>query len=170
MDRKILQTELDRQLGDFEKVRADFEAYAQKNAEPQNDLDKYLKAGKQAQLNVSVKEVELAKAKLDMADLLSPVDGIMLEDSGIVVGQYITPASSSLKIIDTASYYFEFEIDQKDVTEFLESKKCKVEIEGLKKNIEAETRPVFSSGKKFTVNVPIKDSSVFLGMKGEVTF
>ena len=170
LDRKILQTELDRQLADYEKVRADFEVYAQKNAEPQNDLEKYLKAEKQASLNASVKEVELAKAKLDQADLLSPVDGIIIDDGGITAGLYITPSNSPLNIADTTSYYFEFEIEQKDISDFSKAKKCKIEIEGIKKSIESETTPVFSTGKKFIVKIKFSDiEGLMLGMKGSVS-
>ena len=77
LDKKQLQTELDKQLGDFEKVRAEFEIFNLQKGEPDNDIEKYLKAEKQAQLNISVKEVELAKAKLDQTDLFSPVEGFL---------------------------------------------------------------------------------------------
>lgn len=167
LDRKILQMELDQELADFEKVRADFEGFAKKYPDPQDD-NKYTKAEKQAALNASVKEVELAKARLDQSDLFSPVDGIVLDDSGIVPGLYVTPAGSSVEIIDTSSYYFEFEIEQKDLSDFAESKKCKLEIEGIKGLLEGESHPVSSDGKKFFVVVkPSKLDGLLLGMKGE---
>lgn len=171
LDRKILQMELDKQLSDYEKVRADWEIFGQKNPNPTEAIDKYLKTEKQALLNTSVKEVELAKAKLDQADLFSPVDGIIMDDNGIVPGLYVTPASSSIKIIDTGSYYFEFEVEQKEVSDFIKSKTCKVGIDGVKEKIEADTLPVFSDGKKFTVRVNISsDEGIMLGMKGSVSF
>lgn len=167
LDRKILQMELDQQLADFEKVRADFEGFAKKYPDPQDD-NKYTKAEKQAALNASVKEVELDKARLDQSDLFSPVDGIVLDDSGIVPGLYVTPAGSSVEIIDTSSYYFEFEIEQKDLSDFAGSKKCKLEIEGIKGSLEGESQPVSSDGKKFFVVVkPSKLDGLLLGMKGE---
>ena len=54
LDRKILQTELDKQLADFEKVRADFEIFAGKIGEPKDDVNKYLKTEKQAQLIIKI--------------------------------------------------------------------------------------------------------------------
>lgn len=171
LDRTILQTELDRQLSDYEKVRADFEIFAQKNKEPVNDLEKYLKAEKQASLNASVKEVELAKAKLDQSNLLSPVDGIIFDDGGIVAGQYVTPASSALKVIDTSSYYLEIEVEQKDLSDFQTSVEATIKIEGMEKEIKSDSQPVFSDGKKFIVKFPITESSgVLLGMLGKVDF
>ncbi|MBU1127146.1 HlyD family secretion protein, partial [Patescibacteria group bacterium] len=64
LDKGILQTNLDRQLADYEKTRADFEIFNLKNPQISDDLSKYLKTEKQAQLNASVKEVELAKIRL----------------------------------------------------------------------------------------------------------
>jgi len=170
LDRKILQTELDQQLADYEKVRADWDGFAKKYPDPQ-DENKYTKAEKQASLNASVKGVELVKSRLDQADLFSPVDGIVTDDNGIVPGLYVTPASSSIKIIDTSSYYFEFEIKQKVVSDFTESKKCKIKIEGVKEQIEGETTTVFSDGKKFIVRAKLTEpKGVLLGMKAVVVF
>jgi len=169
LDRKILQTELDQQLADYEKVRADWDGFTKKYPDPQDD-NKYTKAEKQAALNASVKQVELSKAKLDQVNLFSPVDGIVFDDNGIVPGLYITPASGSVKIIDTGSYFFEFEIIQKEVFNFMESKKCKIKIDGMKGEIESETSPVFSDGKKFIVkaNIP-SPKDILVGMKGKIT-
>ena len=170
LDRKILQTELDQQLADYEKVRADWDGFTKKHPDPQDD-NKYTKAEKQATLNASVKQVELVKIRLDQSNLFAPVDGIIMDDSGIVPGLYVTPASSSIKIIDTSSFYFEFEIDQKDIPEFVESKKCKVNIEGMKEEIEGETLPVFSDGKKFLVRINLpKSEGLMLGMTGSCNF
>lgn len=168
LDSKILQTELDKELADYEKVRADFDSFTKKYPDPQDD-NKYIKTQKQAVLNSSVKAVELAKAKLDQINLFSPVDGIILDDNGIVSGLYITPASGSVKIIDTGSYFFEFEIIQKEVFNFMESKKCKIKIDGMKGEIESETSPVFSDGKKFIVKASIPSpKNMLLGMKGKI--
>jgi len=116
LDRNILQTQLDRELADFRKVRGDFEVFNQKNPNPTTELDNYLKTQKQAQLDASVKMVEIAKARLDKSDLFSPVDGVVFDDSNIVSGINITPASGIIKIVDSGSYFFEMEIEQEDIT------------------------------------------------------
>lgn len=171
MDRKILQTELDAQLSDFEKERADFEIIAQKYPNPTDTIEKYLKSAKNAQLNSSVKAVELAKARLDQADLFSPVDGIIMDDSGITVGQYVTPAGSAIRIIDMGSFYFEFEIEQKDIPEFKDTRKCKINIPGVSGEIEGETGKAASDGKKFSVRVSLPASDeLLIGMEGTVSF
>jgi multidrug resistance efflux pump len=131
LDRKILQAQLDKELADYEKIRADFEIFASKYPNPTEETDKYLKKEKQATLKASVKDVELAKAVLDQCDMFSPAEGIIMDDSGITPGVYITPAGSEVKIIDTNSYYVEMEIEQKDIANFRQQKEARVTIEGI---------------------------------------
>lgn len=169
LDRKVLQTELDRQLADFEKVRADFEIFNQKNPNPIEAVDKYLKTEKQAALNASVKDVEIAKSKLDMVDLLSPVNGIIIDDGGIVPGLNITPSGNLVKVIDEDSFYFEFKIEEKDVTFFLVSQKAEVEIMG--KKFTGATKTVIHDGKSFTVRMPLTGhDGLVIGITGSVDF
>ncbi|MGB9707076.1 MAG: efflux RND transporter periplasmic adaptor subunit, partial [Microgenomates group bacterium] len=133
LEKKIFQTELDRQLADYEKVRADFEIFNLQKGGAADDLTKYLKMEKQAQLNASVKEVELAKARLDQTDLFSPVEGVILDDSNLAPGMYITPASYSFKILETGSLWFEVEITQEDISFFSQPRSGEVEIFGVGK-------------------------------------
>ncbi len=171
LDTKILQTGLDKQLADYEKVRADFEIFSQKYPDPTEAIDKYLKTEKQSSLNASVKDVELAKGVLDQTILFSPVDGIIIDDNNLVAGIYTTPAGSEIKIVDSSSFYFEIEIEQKDIPYFSKPKKCKLEIVGIKEKIEAESKPVISDGEKFIVTIPIeKNEDLLLGLNGKANF
>jgi multidrug resistance efflux pump len=171
LDRNILQMELDRELSNFEKVRADFEIFNQKSPDPTDAIDKYLKTEKQALLNASVKEVELAKARLDQVDLLSPVNGIIFDDSGIMVGINVTPAGSAIKIIDTASYFFEFEIEEKDIPFFTEVKEGRIEFPGVGMEIAGKTTGITPDGKSFYVRIPVVDNrGILLGLHGKVNF
>ena len=171
LDKKLLQIELDRQLGDYEKKRAEFEIFNIQKGEPQDDLTKYLKSIKQAELNVSVKDVEIAKAKLDQADLFSPVEGIIIDDSNLVPGIYITPASGAVRIIDTSSYYFEVEIDQENLKDFLEPREVRVEISGINKKYSGKTRGVIASQNyKFLVETEFGDlTALIYGLEGKLT-
>lgn len=164
LDRKILQAQLDKELADYEKIRADFEIFASKYPNPTEETDKYLKKEKQATLNTSVKDVELAKAVLDQCDLFSPAEGIIMDDNSISPGVYITPASSEVKIIDTNSYYVEVEIEQKDIANFRQQKEARVTIEGIDGELIGQTSGVYSDGKKFLVNIPISSPDLLLGL------
>jgi len=171
LDRKILQTELDKQLADFEKTRADFEIFNLKQSGTADDLTKYLKVEKQAQLNVSVKEVELAKARLDQADLFSPVEGIVINDSNIVLGLYVTPSSTPFKILETASYCFEIKIEQEEILAFVDPRHGEVNLPAINKIIAADSRPLVSDEGGFLVKINLPDKQgLFLGLKGEAVF
>jgi len=172
LDRKILQAQLDRQLADFERTRAEFEIFNLQKGEPADDITKYLKVQKQAQLNASVKEVELAKASLDQMDLFSLVEGIIIDDSNLISGLYVTPSSNPIKILDTNSFFFEFEIDQPDLNLFLEPKPVTVRLTGLNREIPGNTRKIIppekSKAGKFLVEVDLQDKSgLLLGIQGE---
>lgn len=167
LDRRILQMQLDKELADFEKARADFEAYAQKAPEIQTDLEKYLKTAKQATLNASVKQVELAKAQLDQCDLFSPVNGTILDDSSIIPGIYVTPAGSEIKIIDSSSFYFEAEIDEKDIKELKNVKEAVVQIPTLEISVESKNASVIADGKKFYFRIPVEGEGMFIGLSAE---
>ena len=169
LDKKQLQMELDKELGDFEKTRAEFEVYGLQKGEPRDDIAKYLKAQKQAELNISVKAVELAKAKLDSADLFSPVAGVVIDDSDLAVGMNITPASSPLVIVDSSSFFFVFRIEQKEVSQFLISQKVKVKLEGIDKVYAGSTIPIFSSKSgKLEVEVKLNEfSDLLIGLSGQ---
>ena len=171
LDKKSLQAELDKQLADFEKVRAEFEIYNIQKGEPQDNIAKYLKSQKQAELNVSVKEVELAKAKLDQADIFSPVEGVVIEDSDLVPGLYITPSSNPIKIIDNKSFYFEISIEQDEINKFLTPSPVQIRINGINKTVTGNTKPIISSiDGKFSIEVDLPDSSgLFFGLEGEAS-
>ncbi len=111
LDRKELQTILDKELADFEKVRAEFEIFVLNNPKPADDMTKYKKIQAQASLNASVKAVELAKLNLDAVDLKSPVNGIVIDNSQLRVGINITPGSYSYKILDMDSVVIEAETE-----------------------------------------------------------
>lgn len=168
LDRKILQTTLDRELADFEKVRADFEIFNQKNPNPTEAIDKYLKTEKQAMLNASVKSVELAKANLDQCDLFSPVDGVVVDDSNVVPGLNITPAGSSFKIIDVSSYFVEVEIKEKDFEKFKKPRDVVIKVQGIGKPIKSQTSQVLSDAKSFYVRVPVSGEGLLVGLSTEL--
>jgi len=167
LEKKTFQIELDRQLADYEKARADFEIFNLQKGGTKDDLTKYLKMEKQAKLNASVKEVELAKTRLDQTNLFSPVEGIILDDGEFVPGMNITPASYSFRILETASLWFEIEIKQKDIPFFAQSRQGEVEIFGAGKQ-SIVSGQVFADGKRFFLRVQLSNKKgILLGMKGE---
>lgn len=174
LDKKVLQRELDSELLDYEKVRADFEAYGLKNGEPVDDMGRFLKKQKQASLDLSVKSVELAKARLDQVNLFSPVSGVIIDDSNIAAGIYVSPASSPFIVLDTSSFYFEFEIDQEDLVKFKEPIEMEILIPPFEEKYLGKTKAILPySGKKagkFSVVMSLeKTDGLMVGMVGNAS-
>ena len=167
LDRTLLQKELDRQLADYEKTRAGFEIFAKKNPNPGDDLTIYAKKIEQAQLDVSVKEVEIAKLHLDQADLVCQVNGIIVDDGGNRGGLFVTPASNAFRITDMDSLRFRIEIESGDLAEFAKETEVKVKIGET--DFAGKTRLPYFDGKKFVVDVILPAGSDLMpGLAGEV--
>lgn len=171
LDKNVLQKELDCELLDYEKVRADFDAYGTKVGEPSDEVGKFLKKQKQVSLDLSVKSVELAKAKLDQVNLFSPVNGVIVDDSNIMAGLYVSPASSPFTILETSSFYFEFEIDQADLVKFKEVLEMEITLKPFEEKFMGKTKAMlpYSAKKagKFNVVVALeKTEGLMMGMLG----
>lgn len=80
LDKKLLQLELDQKLADHMVIR-------NKKVLVQTDLD------------ASVRDVELAKYKLDQTDLMSPINGQIIDLGGNIAGLNVTPSANAIKII-----------------------------------------------------------------------
>jgi len=174
LDKKLLQQQLDSELLDYEKVRADFEAYGLKAGEPTDDMGRFLKKQKQASLDLSVKSVELAKARLDQVNLFSPVTGVVVDDSNIVAGVFVSPASSPFKILDSSSFYFEFEIDQEDLAKFKEPVDMEISLPGVEEKYLGKTQTILlycgKKAGKFNVAVTLeKMDGLMMGMVGNAS-
>lgn len=155
LDTKTLQTDLDRQLADYERIRAEF------------DTSKNIKT--QSNLNVSVKDVETAKQKLDQVNLFSPVDGVIIESENLIAGLNVTPANSAIKILDLNSLSFVFQVNQDNLEKFFKSTKIKIKFNKPKVELEAQTSPVsYGQNGKFEVTVKIdKTENLIPGLTGE---
>jgi multidrug resistance efflux pump len=168
LDRKPLQTDLDQQLSDYERVRAEFEIFNIKE-KGSDDVTKFLKQQKQAALNASVKQVELVKMKLDQADLVSPIEGIIFESDNLLPGLNVTPANASIKLLDPLSLSFCFTIPQKDLPDFKNGREVKIKFDGVKEQLRIKTETItYGEAGKFTVIAKIPTQKGLIpGMVGE---
>ena len=165
LDNRILQTELDQELADYEKTRAEFEIFVAKQGDPQNDIAKYEKTRIQSLLNSSVKAVELAKARLDQANLYSPVAGIIVDNGGNRPGLNITPASNTFRILDSASLRFRIEIKPEEVSVYPPGQLTTISINNH--DYQAKSgNPVFT-GKDIFIDFLFTDpSGLIIGQEG----
>ena len=172
LDRTQLQMELDRELEDFERIRAEFEIFVRKQGEDQSDLARFEKIRQQSLLDVSVKAVELVKARMDQADLISVVEGTVIGDGGLRVGMYITPGANPIDILDQASLVFTVPIDWEDLGKYTEGAQFKVQLTGSTDEIAATVLtfvPPVDQKKSPVVNFRLETSvPLFLGLPGKV--
>lgn len=171
LDRKLLQLELDRQLADYEKIRAEFEIFQKKNPDQHDEIDKFTRDARQAALNASVKDVELAKFRLDLADLISPVHGIIADMSGLAPGLFVTPSGNPVSLVNKESVRFVFEVHQEQIMQFLTSVHLRVRIHAINREVNGTTAvPATGKDGLFPVIVYLDDTNGLVsGMKGEAT-
>lgn len=167
LDRKQLQAELDLQLAQYEKVRAGFEIFAHRHPDPGDDITKFLKTGEQADLNAAVKQVELAKMRLDQTTLISPVNGVVTNDGGCRIGLYVTPASNAFSILDMDSLRLRAEMESEDLERFTQETEVKVSLGG--RELPGKTRLPYPIGKTWVVDVTLGETiGLTAGMRGEI--
>lgn len=168
LDRKPLQAELDQQLADYERTRSEFEIFNLKE-NGSDDVTKFLRQQKQASLNASVKQVEIAKMKLDQADLISPIDGVILESDNLLAGLNVTPANAAVKVLDPYSLEFLFTVTQRELHEWREGREMIIKFEGIKEHLRVRTEPIhIGDNGMFVVMAKIPPSvGLYPGMIGE---
>ena len=170
LDTKVLQMELDRELADYERTRADFEIYGIRSKDQQSDLTKYEQTRVQALLNASVKAVELVKYRMDQARLLSPVDGVILTDGGLRAGLFVTPGSYGFEILDWETLHLVIELEWEKIGKFTEGAEVALVIAG-KELLKGTILPFLPHAKKDVCLVRVKPQAsdgLWPGMKGEV--
>lgn len=168
LDTRFLQLELDRELADYQRIRADFEIFKIKNQDP-SDTAKHEKTRKQAYLDSAVKQVEIAKYKMDQANLASPVEGIVLENSGLRPGLFITPGSYGFEILDLETLTLEIEGKWDDVDKFAPGTEMKVKILSLDQELAGKAIQPLPRLKKGNATIRLKlpkSDEIWPGMEG----
>jgi multidrug resistance efflux pump len=173
LETKNLQSQLDLELSAYEKTRAQFEIFHNQKTGT-DDITKYLSVIEQADLDTSVKRVELAKARLDEAILVSPADGVVTDDGECFPNLNITPASNYFTICPSSEKYFQMEITQDELAEFSRPRSIAVRFKDIQKMYPGSTNgPVpallsKTNPPKFIVLLKLADGSdLFPGMVGE---
>ena len=136
LDRREMQAQLDTQLADYNRSRASFDTFNMDNPAVTNDKIKNAKTAQQALLDASIKQVEISKLRLDAADLISPVTGIITDDGQLRTNMFVTPSSYPYKILDTNSYSLNFLFEPKDLKLFKPGDKHRFKLDWIKDAID----------------------------------
>jgi hypothetical protein len=141
LDNRVFQTELDRELAYYARVRAEFELFVSAQGEPKSDSDRFEKVRRQSLLDVSVKTVEIAKFHLDQSVLKSPVSGLVVGMGGLRPLLHVTPSSNPVEILDFKSICFSIPVDWEEIQKFTPDRKYLLEFIGLAEKIPADLLP-----------------------------
>jgi multidrug resistance efflux pump len=98
LDDKLAKIDLEIDLANYRRTRAEFEEVARKLPNPGNEEEKGEKEIAQAKLDVAVKKVEKQKYEMERLSLVSPVNGKIVDDSDLVAGMNITPSGFPIVI------------------------------------------------------------------------
>lgn len=130
LDPKPVQNQLDIELADFRRIRAEFDDLSRKIPEAQNEDEKGLKEIAQSKLDVSVKAVEKIKYDLDHLSLVSPVNGIVLDTNSLVAGIYVTPSSNPIIVADLDSFVFEASVPEAALSQINLNNSAQIQLVG----------------------------------------
>lgn len=170
LETNILQAELDRELADYERARADFELFGLRVKDPQTDVEKYEKVRMQGFLDAAVKAVELVKLRMDQTKLPSPVEGIVVSDGGLRAGLYITPGSYGFELTDLATLHLALEVSWGELERFPPQAEVKIKVEG-NQEVVGRVLPLLPNPKRNTCLLRLGMAHVegiWPGMAGEI--
>ena len=165
LDQSKLQVYLDRSLKRYGQVRAEFDERQTKK------LDEYGKRKFQAELDVSVKNVEIAKENLENTNLYAPVAGMIVEVDPGVAGMNITPAGFTVTLLDPASFYFQASVSEVDLSKVKTGVSVSVSLKSMPGSVIAGKIErigfVVGKGGKFPVAISLANKAdLRLGLTG----
>lgn len=157
LDATELQAYLDRSLKYYEQVRAEFDE------KQKGQLNEYEKRKIQAELEVAVKNTEIAKINLEATNLCSPIDGIIIAVDPINTGINITPGGFLITVLDHTSFYFQAEIKEEDLGKIKPDQNAKISLNAFpEKTFEGKVSGIGYLPLKdgiYPVNISVSDQS-----------
>lgn len=117
LNKKSLELQHKIELADYERERAEFEKLSRRIPKPTTDDEKTEKQIAQAKLDRAVKAVEKTQYELDQMTMISPVSGVVIEDSNLRAGMQISPASFEIEVAEMDKAVFKSKIELKTIRE-----------------------------------------------------
>lgn len=182
---------LERQLKDsliaYAKERNDFDeskTVTYRGMRPQDaltDTVKRILENNQYDLDDAVNDVELKNKAVQLATLVSPIDGIVTSVTPSVAGVNVTPVSASITIADPNSMQFVAEVDEFDISSVRVGQAAKITLDAFEDTpIDATVERIAftatqTSGGGTAYNVyltlPANTNQLYkIGMNGDVEF
>ncbi|MFH1840814.1 MAG: efflux RND transporter periplasmic adaptor subunit [Candidatus Shapirobacteria bacterium] len=120
-----LQAYLDRALKQYDRQRAEFDEQQKQN------LSEYDKRRSQDELDISVKNVEIAKCNLNATQLTASIGGLVVEMDAAAAGDNITPAGFVIILIDPTSFYFEALLPEENLNQVTLGQAAKISLKAF---------------------------------------
>lgn len=187
LDKRELEKALKKELIDYMNERWDFEEDRQTYNVTTDDLDKNTLSNSirrllekaQFDLDRDVLDVEIAHLAVDLATIVSPIEGIVTNIDVPIAGVNITPAQATFTVADPQKMVFEASVDEVDVGGIKEGQKAILsldaypdeEIESGVVQVNFESVTTRGGGTAFPVKIKLpenKELKFKLGMNGDV--
>ncbi|MBI2310330.1 hypothetical protein HYU90_00680 [Candidatus Collierbacteria bacterium] len=174
LDPKPVQTQLDIELADFRRTRAEFDQLTRQIPIAKTEDEKTKKEIAQSKLDVSVKTVEKYKLQLDDLNLYSPADAVIIDSGSLIEGINVTPSGFPIILAPLDSAVFECLVSEDNFYQLQPNQKAKV---SLKSGFSIDSEVIYlspqsNSNDTFTVcfKLPRLDLTNFrLGTSGKVS-
>ena len=175
LDPRPIQAQLDIELADFRRVRAEFDKLSRKLPEGRNEDERGEKEIAQSKLDVSVKAVEKSKLQLDSLTLYAPAAAVIISTEGLIPGINITPSGFPIILVPLDSAVFEVILPEEDFYGLKPAQKANL---SLKTGFSTDSEVIYLSPQSESKNgfftahfrLPALDLSNFrLGTTGKVT-
>ena len=128
LDPKPIQTQLDIELADFRRTRAEFDQLTRQIPIAKTEDEKTKKEIAQSKLDVSVKTVEKYKLQLDDLNLYSPADAVIINSDGLLEGINITPSGFPIILAPLDSAVFECLVNEDNFYQIHPDQKAKISL------------------------------------------
>jgi len=169
LNKTELQAYLDRALKQYDLERALFDE------KQKESLAEYEKRRYQDSLDISVKNVELAKANLDATDLYSSIEGIIAAMDLCRAGENITPAGFVITVVNPKTFFFQAELPEENLNQASIGQAMKVTLKAFPdKTFEGKVEKIgllpFKEGLFPVAIVLTETDGLRIGLTGQASF
>lgn len=134
LDKQDLQNRMSQLMNSYMKTRWTFEQTADDNrdwevagmTDVERDAVKRVVDKSQFDLNNSVLAVEAQQISLKLANLWTPIEGIVTKVDSPLAGVNVTPTNASIQVINPMTIYLSTTADQTEVIKFFPGQNCEV--------------------------------------------
>lgn len=181
LDKRDLKKKLDLELQDYLKTRTDFDQAQDDNPKGINERMERILQKAQYDLNKAVLDVEIQNLAVELANMTSPIEGLVVKSTIRNTGVNVSPATDEMVIVNPATVYFSASVDQTDLPSIKEGMSGEiifdaypdVPVPGVVRSI-AFAPKEDETGTVYEVKIDFEaDNSAFqyrLGMTGDIEF